>query len=398
MIETTDGGYMLAGSRENDAPYLTTTDIYLIKTDEDGNQLWTSIIGYDSISETPGSVCQTTDGGYAVCGSYWAASQTVFDVFIIKTNSMGLQEWRQVYSFEDGMAEHALHIIETEDGGLLVTGDTQAFSGDYTYNAYLMKTNSLGDVVWLNTYGDPWPWYESAYQVIPTSDGGFFICGQQNNDGLNKNWYVVKTDGNGNFTWSNNAVGGTYHDGAYAACETLDGNYAVTGTYHQDVWNSFIAKYSIEGDTLWTKMWGYEGLNQYNYAIQQLSDGGYITVGSTTTDYEELKIFLTRLSPDVVGISDIYQSSDTKEARLFNCQPNPFNQITRIPFHLKSSRHVTITIHNLLGVEIYKLVDDLLPQGDHTINFDGSGLNGGLYLCRISSGSCYDVVKLNKVH
>ena len=387
MIETTDGGYIRAGGRGQDPPYSSNADMYLVKTDVNGDVQWSSIIGLEDISESANCIIQTSDGGYIVCGSYWATPQTGYDVFLIKTTDLGVQEWRQVLSFEEGMADRAYGIIQADDGGYLVTGETQAFTTNYDDNAYILKTNIVGEMEWLKTYGGSWPWYENSNHIIHTSDGGFFLCGNQDNDGLDKNWYVVKTDENGDQLWSNNSVGGTYHDGAYYACEMTDGSYAVAGSVHQDVWNAFITKYNIDGDTVWTKMWGTGDDNsQYNYAIQQLDDGGFITVGSTTTNDGGHNIYLTRLSPETAGIHNSDYDGSGNQIELIENKPNPFISKTIIPYNLRTAKHVNISVYNVYGQKIKELVNTYQAPGKYEVEFDCKNCQSGIYYCVLSSG------------
>lgn len=397
MVQCTDGGYLLAGSRAQDEPYSSNTDAYIIKTDADGEEEWYSIFGYDSISESVNGVCQTSDGGFALCGGYWATSQTGYDVQVFKTNNLGLEEWRQTYSFEPVTAEHSLDIIETSGGNLLVTGETQAFQELWCDNMYLFCINMAGEELWINTYGSPWPMYEESYSVIELSDGGFFLAGSQNDDGLDNNWYVVRTDGVGNFKW-NHSFGGIYHDKAFAVCEDLDGGLIAGGSYWDETWNAMIAKYNLDGDTIWTKQWGYEGLSQYIYDVKALSEGGYIAVGSTKTDAEELKIFLTRLSPDAVGVNENTINHSGNEIEIFEIVPNPITSTAKILFDLKMPGDVFVSVFNILGDEVYKIEKSYTTAGKYEIMFDASDFPAGLYLCQISSGIYNRVVKLKKVY
>lgn len=388
MIETNDGGYMLAGARAQDAPYSSSTDIYIIKTNADGEEIWSSIIGFDSVSEGANCIAQTTDGGYIMCGSYWATSQTGYDVLLVKTDAMGLQEWRQVLSFEEGKAERGLGVIQAADGGYLVTGKTQAFAPQYDDNAYILKTDMVGELVWLETYGSPWPWYESTNHIMHTSDGGYLICGNQDNDGIDKNWYVVKADGIGNQTWSNNTIGGTYHDGAFYSCETFDEGYVVAGNVHQDVWKAYITKFNVDGDTLWTKMWGTGDDNsQYTYAIQQLEDGGFITVGSTTTNTGDIDIYLSRLSPETVGIHDSDGKALQNGMELLDNYPNPFSSSTLIPYKLNIAGHISISIYNAYGQKIEEIINTIQNSGEYEVEFNGESFPSGIYYCVLYSGN-----------
>lgn len=382
MIKTNDGGYILAGYRGQDLPYSSNSDIFLVKTDENGNELWSSIIGYDSISEEAKSIFQTSEGGYILCGSYWATSQTGYDILIIKVSNLGLVEWRKSINLGESSADHASSIIQADDGGYLITGKTQAYSTNYDYDSYILKTNSAGEIIWLNTYGNNWPWYEQTYHIIKTSDNGFFICGNQDNEGIDKNWFVVKTDWDGNQLWSNNIVGGTYHEGAFYSCEMADGSYAVAGNYYQDVWKAFITKYNIYGDTAWTKMWGTGDDNsQYNYAIQQLEDGGFITVGSTTTANDGLNIYLSRLSAETVGI----QKTEEKNDLLFNIYPNPCKSNINIQYTLPVSAKVNITVYNIFGQKVEEIENSLKTPDRYNDKYVLHNYSKGLYYIRFST-------------
>ncbi len=385
MISTVDGGYIMAGGRAQDPPYSSKTDIYLVKTDSEGNEEWSSIIGTQDISETPNCVAQTNDGGYILCGHYWVSSQTVYDIWLVKTDSLGLEEWTKVINFEDGKADYAMAVIQADDGGYLVTGETQAFQANYGENAYILKTDMVGETVWLQTYGSPWPWYENSWHILQTSDDGFLICGNQDNDGVDKNWYVVKADGNGNQLWSNNSIGGTYHDGAFFSCETNDGGYAVAGNVHQGTWNPYITKFSVDGDTLWTKMWTTGDDNsQYLYCIRQLEDGGYITVGSTTTNGGGHNIYLARLTPESVGIEkNVFANSETVFLENY---PNPFNKSTVISYRLNSAGQVNISVFDMYGQMVGELKNAFQSSGYFEVEFDAKNCGTGIYYCVLSVG------------
>ncbi len=144
-------------------------------------------------------------------------------------------------------------------------------------------------------------------------------------------------------------------------------------------------------------MWGYEGLNQYNYAIQQLSDGGYVTVGSTQTDAEELKIFLTRLSPDAVGVNENPGHFVENGIEFLDVYPNPVASVATIIADLKIAGNIEVTVFNILGDEVYKTQQIIRETGKHEITIDTFDFPPGLYFCQISSGIYSKVIKLKKV-
>jgi ligand-binding sensor domain-containing protein len=74
--------------------------------------------------------------------------------------------------------------------------------------------------------------------------------------------------------------------------------------------------------------------------------------------------------------------------------PNPFNPSTTIEFSLPKSEFATLKIYTLLGQEVATLVQDKLPAGNHTYQFDGSNIASGVYMYRIEAGKYSDVKKM----
>lgn len=77
---------------------------------------------------------------------------------------------------------------------------------------------------------------------------------------------------------------------------------------------------------------------------------------------------------------------------LYQNYPNPFNPTTLIQFNLPHSGLVTIKIYDVLGREIYTLLEKELNSGKHIVKFDGSGLNSGVYIYRIATNG-YQISK-----
>jgi hypothetical protein len=76
-------------------------------------------------------------------------------------------------------------------------------------------------------------------------------------------------------------------------------------------------------------------------------------------------------------------------------RPNPAAGLTRIHFTLARPEPVTLTIHDIAGREVKRLLDDaLLPPGDHDMRFDTRALPNGLYLCRLQAGAALVTRKL----
>jgi hypothetical protein len=117
-------------------------DIFLIKTDANGNISWAKTYGGTSYDEAY-SVQQTSDGGYVLAGETWSFSAGAKDIFLIKTDANGNIIWAKTYGGTYG--DKAYFVQQTSDGGYIVVGWTESF-GAGSVDIFLIKTDANGDV------------------------------------------------------------------------------------------------------------------------------------------------------------------------------------------------------------------------------------------------------------
>jgi hypothetical protein len=223
--------------------------------------VWTKTFGGTS-SDVAESVQQTTDGGYIITGYTFSFGNGFVDVWLIKTDSEGNEEWNQTFS--GGYMDVGYSVQQTTDGGYIITGYTHSGSED----VWLIKTDANGDSLWTKTFGDDYVYgnYESGYSVQQTTDGGYIIAGT----------WLIKTDSLGNEEWINENID---YDWGESVQQTTDGGYIITGGISgpEDVW---LIKTDSNGVPLWTQSWG-GNENDQGHSVQQTTDGGYIIAGET---------------------------------------------------------------------------------------------------------------------
>ena len=86
-----------------------------------------------------------------------------------------------------------------------------------------------------------------------------------------------------------------------------------------------------------------------------------------------------------------------KKFELSQNYPNPFNPTTTIRFDIPEPSNVKLTLFNILGQEIKTLVNEFKESGIHTLNFDASDLNSGMYIYKLEAGSFTQTRKMTLV-
>jgi hypothetical protein len=450
--QTSDGGFIIAGYGGN--YYENAEDIYVIKTDGDGNEAWRKTFG-GGMNDEAHAIEQTSDGGYVIIGT---TASTVYGydyyTYVIKTDSGGDKEWaRALLRQSVGTAGHP-----TGDGGFIVAGFTTldtAGSGD----ALLLKLDEQGSLTWSKTFGGTG--WDDAFSVEETADGGYIIAGRTESTNPSGDIYLIKTDENGDESWSR-VFGGAGIEIGYAVEQTPDGGYVVAGrtsSYGAGGDDVYVIKTDAGGDTLWTRTFGGEN-SDCGYDVEHTVDGGFIVVGDTWpsdsgtaddvyiikldsqgvmrwwrtiggTAYATDRAYSVRQTDDggyiIGGITLSMGSGDgdfylirlkgdptsidgpfgreplVASSYLSAAYPNPFNPVTTITYRVAGVKGaavgVRLKIYNASGQLVRTLVDGELPLGEYRAEWNGrddsgEALGSGIYFCRFSAGSFAETKKL----
>jgi hypothetical protein len=291
--QTSDGGYIIAGQTNSFGA--GNADLWLIKTDADGDSLWAKTYG-GTASDVGNSVRQTQDGGYIIAGTTASFAVAYDDVWLLKTDSAGDTLWTKNWDVSNN-ADRGTEVQQTHDGGYIVVGHSYYTPGGNILDFTLFKTDSLGNLLWMEIYGERED--QRGASVDQTSDRGYILTGYSATSGvIDPDVYVVKTDSVGDTTWTRTYGGSGWEEG-YLVRKATGGGYFITGKTNSfgaggfDVW---VLKTDSNGDTLWAKTYGGTS-DDVAYSGQQTADGGYIIAGYTESYGAGGKdVFLIRLA------------------------------------------------------------------------------------------------------
>ena len=271
--QTSDGGYILAGGTCSFGA--GDHDVWLIKTDSSGNEEWSENFG-GLAYEDARTVQQTADGGYILAGSAASFGAGSFDAWLIKTDSSGNEEWNK--TFGGSADDFAYSVQQTSDGGYILAGETWSFAVGGK-DAWLIKTDSSGNEEWSKTFGGQGGEFVDSVQQTP--DGGYILVGSVGNGGSH-DALLIKTDSSGNEEWEK-TFGGSAGDMGKEVQRTSDGGYILGGMTESsgaggyDFW---LIKTDSSGNEEWSNTFGGADDDEA-FSVLQTSDGGYVLTGKT---------------------------------------------------------------------------------------------------------------------
>ncbi|WP_439152549.1 hypothetical protein [Winogradskyella sp.] len=315
ILQTLDGGYAILGhSFSNDGDVTENfglQDYWLAKLDASGNMLWQKSFGYQG-ADSGLSVIQTSDSGYFISGildvtasggqgntSRTNNRHAGGDYWALKLDAQGELEWSQYFggNFTD-IPESA---VQTEDNGYIIVGgsdsnDTDISNNIGSYDFWVIKISSSGELVWEKSFGGDQ--IDEARAIVKSNDGNYVIAGDtrssdndiSSNNGAADLW-LIKISPNGNLLWEK-TIGGSSFDVARALVKTQDNGYLLAGSSRSndidvsenkgqnDAW---VVKVDDNGSLEWERTIGGSNID-FAYGVAELNDESVVAVGDTTSD------------------------------------------------------------------------------------------------------------------
>jgi len=296
LVQAADGGYVITGSNYSDSGSYT---LWLAKIDVFGDIKWSQPYGVGGDFCGAGSVVRTLDGGYMIAakkGSFYAGEQ---DVWLIKTDADGNEQWNKTYGGQNNDIQYSL--IQTRDGGYAVAGATDSY-GAGNYDAWLLKINSSGIEEWNATYGGTNG--ENALSLTQTRDGDYVLAGYKelHDVGRMTDCWLVKADADGNHLW-NKTYGGTNSEHAHSVVQTGDGGYALacnTKSIGAGSYDAWLVRTDASGNMLWNQTYGATEWDSAQTVVQT-EYCGYALAGHTNSfGAGSYDFWLIKLAPECI--------------------------------------------------------------------------------------------------
>ncbi|SDG36681.1 Por secretion system C-terminal sorting domain-containing protein [Dyadobacter soli] len=338
VIQTSDGGYMVAGSSPSNASgdksenSKGNLDYWIIKLNDSGVKQWDKTIGGNG-ADFLSDIRQTFDGGYILAGTSQSGlsgdkskGSLSPDAWIVKLSASGSIEWDNTLGGNDG--DNVKEIRQTADGGYIFISDSfSGLSGDKTepsrgsFDLWVVKLNVNGSKAWDRTYGGSD--YEMNGSLSLTADGGYIIGGMsgsgisgdktQANFGQPDYW-ILKLSSSGVKEWDR-TFGGDNSDFFRRIVQTPSGDYLAAGDSYSGISGNksadnqgpssrdfWVVKIDGNGNKIWDKAYGRGGQYDEFTSLATTSDGGFVLGGwSLALDPKEdfdFDYWLTKLSPD----------------------------------------------------------------------------------------------------
>jgi hypothetical protein len=372
VLQTADQGFIIAGGTRSIDGDVTNSygggDCWIVKTNSSGEIMWQKSYGGTS-SEGISAIKQTADGGFAFVGSTYSNDIDVSgnhggsDIWVVKIDSLGTIVWQKTLggSFSEG----GNSIENTVDDGCIVSGYTTSNDGDISmhhgtsgsnsgsYDAWLVKINSAGDLEWEKTLGGTE--LDESSNAIQTSDGGYIMIATTHSE----------DDDVTNF------MGGI-----------------------EDVW---VVKLSSAHEIEWQQTYGGSS-DDFCYGgktIRELGNGKYIiggltysTDGDISGNHGNADCFLIKLDA-----SDINSVNELPSTFFLSVNPNPFSNSTSIDFSKMNwnEKEIEINITDLSG----KILSQKTFSNPTQIEI-GNDLQPGFYFVEVKGKNNNGVLKILK--
>jgi hypothetical protein len=425
IVQTPDSGYIFVGNTRpggGGGSYMMAT-----RLNKFGDSLWFRYYNF----EVATGIIADGNGNYILVGNY---------ANLIKIDISGDTIWTRR---RGNSSIRTYQMKRTSDGGLIIAGEI-----GLPTNPFLMKTDSLGRVLWERTYSQ---YFLGRFTDIAEYKGGFLLCGTTNSfmdmlifqcdvtgiEVFDKTYqiqcspinmvvlncgdivlggngkplssegvsaFLIKLNSNFNIIWKR-----TYDPGEpqFGTCDEMirsrSGGYLLVGSTNRD--SIFvlapvarILKTDSEGNLVFQRKYGFDSSSQGNLVgrfLVETNDNGLALGGSRDEGGYNYHVIKSDSLGFVNPVQVIILSEEVPgEFELTQNYPNPFNSTTMIRFIVPAKCKISIEVFDQMGRKISELVNSIFKPGVYQTIYSATDLPSGIYYCRMSGSTESKTVKM----
>ncbi|MEO0403449.1 MAG: T9SS type A sorting domain-containing protein [Bacteroidota bacterium] len=387
----TDSTFYCAGTEE----FLDGTKYSsILKYDSNGEIIWSQTYGVEGFSYVAAGGITTSDGGFVIVGEtndFPNASNLLGCAFLLKYSSSGEVEWLEKhYSSQGRMIGYS--VDELPNGQLVLSGTHRFWSGTFDEpDMFVIKTEPNGQEIWSRIYG-------SENAELPC-----FVTALSNGDVLLHGNLALEDSPVGGFLYSarlDSQEGDVIWDYSFSslisasclwnrAIEKEDGSITLSGFVQrpdemsQPAEYVAIAQLSSVGDSIWSRIYRFEGdqeINGWSQDMVESNDQGFVLAGFVWPDTNNSQdVWVLKLDEFGCLIPGCQTNvSEVDQLNFVEVFPNPCYDVIRIKSS-SESRIKLLSIYNLEGEEVFVRYN---PENTNTtaISLDVSHLGIGCYV------------------
>ena len=363
-IAVTNDAYYLAGAV---GITINDTEGIVIKTNLDGDLIWQKAI-VSAEAENINAVLGTPDGGCIAVGTTTSINSGMQNIFIVRLSADGNTQWTGIYSNVGN--SYGFNITSLEDNsGYIVTGTTTG-AGNGNYDALLMKINEDNSVAWSKCYGGSD--FDTALTTVALGEQGFISLGQSYSYGVGSDLYLIRTTIDGDLSWAK-VFGGNGYEFGEGLLARPDG-FILTGG--EESFGSNREIYLVKSD-----LQGNSGCNQQDCAPLIYDLETILTEEDMVIDYAIVTSSLINTTLPGATLTEHCEiiSTDQTSSTLETLYPNPCNNFFTIQGTMNGAK---LVLYNTTGqIVLVSTTNSLSTVVDMT------ALPAGIYLACYTNGA-----------
>jgi hypothetical protein len=378
----------------------TSDDFVVISVNASGVERWVyTYNGTGNYDDHAKKITCGNDGNiYVAGGSYGDGS--FFDLVLISIDSSGQENWVYRYDGVGNSTDYPNSLAYGSDGNIYTAGFSygNGTGGDF----FVVSVDASGNERWVYRYNGPANGYDYANCMAYGNDGNIYVAGVSKGSSNSDDFIVISIDSLGNERWVyryNGSANG--YDAAISITYGADDNIHIAGESRNNDNSDFIViSLTQEGAERWIyRLNGSLNSNDYAFSMVYGTDNTLYAAGMVRNIGTLTDIAIVSLDP-VTGIKE--DERDENLSNNFMLQqnyPNPFNPSTTIKYSVTKPCNVQIKIYNQLGQEVYVLVNERKPAGEHNVRWNGKDAKGnkvasGIYFYILTAGKQVDTKKM----